>query len=55
MTSHQEVSSLAMEGLDIIDVPEYGFLLAADISRCIRAVCMLQVTGGKEVYLFYKL
>lgn len=55
MTSHQEVSSLAMEGLDIINVPEYGVLLAADISRCIGAVCVLQVMGGKEVYLLYKL
>lgn len=44
-----------MEGLDIINVPEYGFLLAADIRRCIRAVCMLHVMGCKEVYLFYKL
>lgn len=55
MKSHQDVSSLAMEGLDIINVPEYDFLLAADIRRCIRAVCVLQVMGGKEVDLFDKL
>lgn len=55
MTSHREVSSLAVEGLDIVDVPEYGVLLAADLRRCIGAFCVLQVMGGKEVYLFYKL
>lgn len=44
-----------MEGLDIVNVPEYGVLLAADIRRCIGAVCMLEVMGGKEIYLFYKL
>lgn len=43
MTSNYEVSSLAMKGLNIINVSEYGFLLAADIRRCIRALCMLQV------------
>lgn len=49
------MSSLAVEGLDIINVPEYGVLLAADLRRCIRLVCMLQVVEGKEVYLFYEL
>lgn len=44
-----------MEGLDVIDVPEYGVLLAADIRRYIGAVGMLHVMGGKELYLFYKL
>lgn len=44
-----------MEGLDIVNVPEYGVLLAADIRRCVWAVCVLQVMGGEEVYLFYKL
>lgn len=44
-----------MEGLDVIDVPEYGFLLAVDVGRCVSAVCMLHVMGGKEVYLLYKL
>lgn len=55
MASHQEVNSLAMEGLDIINVPEYGVLLAGDLRRCIGAGCMLQVMERKEVYLFYKL
>lgn len=55
IASHQEVSSLAMEGLDIINVPEYGVLLAGDLRRCIGADCMLQVMECKEVYLFYKL
>lgn len=50
-----DVSSLAVEGLDITNVPEYGFLLAADLWRRIRLVCMLQVVEGKEVYLFYEL
>lgn len=50
-----DVSSLAVEGLDIINVPEYGVLLAADLRRCIRLICMLQVVEGKEVYLFYEL
>lgn len=55
MTRHQEVSSLAVEGLDLINVPEYGVLLVADLRRCIGAVCVLQVMGGKEVHLFYEL
>lgn len=49
------MSSLAVEALDIINVPKYGFLLAADIRWCIGNVSMLQVMGGKEVYLFDKL
>lgn len=55
MKSHEGVSSLAMEGLDIINVSEYSVLLAADFRRCIWDVCMLQVVGGKKVYLLYKL
>lgn len=54
MKSHEEVSSLAMEGFDIFNVSEYSVLLAADFRRCIWDICMLQVVGGKEVYLFYK-
>lgn len=50
-----DMSSLAVEGLDILNVPEYGVLLAVDLRRCIRLVCMLQVVEGKEVYLFYEL
>lgn len=50
-----DMSSLAVEGLDIINVPEYGVLLAADLRRCIRLVCMLQVVEGKEVHIFYEL
>lgn len=49
------VSSLAMEGLDVFNVPEYVPLVAGDIRRCIRAVGMLQMVGGKEVDLFDKL
>ena len=44
-----------MEGLDIVNVPEDDALLAADILRSVSAVCMLQVMGGEEVHLFYKL
>lgn len=55
MKSHEEVNSLAMEGLDIINVSEYSLLLAADFRWCTWDVCMLQVVGGKEVYLLYKL
>lgn len=53
--SIKKVNSLAMEGLDIINVPENGSLLATDIRWCIRAVCMLHVMRGEEVYLLYKL
>lgn len=55
MTSNYDISSLAMKGLNIIDVSEYGFLLAADIRRCIRALCLLQVMGCKEFNLLYEL
>lgn len=44
-----------MEGVDVINVPEYGFRLAADIGRRIGAVGMLPVMGGEEVHLFDKL
>lgn len=44
-----------MEGFDIFNVPEDGFLLAADFRRCVRTVCMLQVMKGEEVDIFYKL
>lgn len=50
-----DTSSLVMEGFDIFNVPEDGFLLAADFRRCIRTVCMLQVMEGEEVDIFYKL
>lgn len=50
-----DTSSLVMEGFDILNVPEDGFLLAADFRRCIRTVCMLQVIEGEEVDIFYKL
>lgn len=50
-----DTSSLVMEGFDIINVPEDGFLLAADFRRCIRTVCMLQVMDGEEVDVFYEL
>lgn len=55
MTGNYKVNSLAMKGLDITDVSEYGFLLAADIRRRIRALGMLQVMGCKELNLLYKL
>ncbi len=54
-TRHQELSSLAVEGLDLVNVPEYGVLVAAELRWCIRTVSMLQVMGGKEVHLFDKL
>lgn len=44
-----------MEGFDIFNVPEDGFLLAADFRRRIRTVCMLQVMEGEEVDVFHKL
>lgn len=44
-----------MEGLDVINVSENGLFLACDIRRCIRAVCMLQVMGSKEICLLDKL
>lgn len=47
--------SLAMEGFDVFNVSEYGVLLAADLSRCIGTLRMLQVARGKEVDLFDKL
>lgn len=48
-------SSLVMEGIDVFNVPEDGFLLAADFRWCIRTVCMLQVMEGEEVDIFYEL
>lgn len=50
----EKETSLAMEGLDLLNVPEYDVFLAADLKRHIRTVCMLQVMDGEEVYLFYK-
>lgn len=44
-----------MEGLDLLNVPEYDVFLAGDLRRCIRTVSMPQVMEGEEVYLFYKL
>lgn len=55
MFSGKRQGSLAMEGLDVINVPENGFLLAGDIRRYIRAVHMLQVVGGEEINLSDKL
>lgn len=43
-----------MEGFDFFNVPEDGFLLAADFRRRIWTVCMLQVMEGEEVDIFYK-
>lgn len=45
-------NSLVMEGFDIFNVPEDGFLLTADFRRCTRTVCMLQVMEGEEVDIF---
>lgn len=44
-----------MEGLDLVDVPEYGLLLAGDVRWGVRALHMLDVVGGEEVHLFDKL
>lgn len=49
------MSSPAMEVFDIIDVPEYGVLLAGDLRWGVKAVHMLQVMEGKEVDIFHKL
>lgn len=50
-----DVSSPAVEGLDIVDVPENGLFLARDIGRRIGAVCVLHVMGGEEFHLLDKL
>lgn len=50
-----DMSSLVMEGFDVLNVPEDGLLLAADFRWCIRTVCMLQVMEGEEVDIFYEL
>ena len=44
-----------MEGLDLMDVPEYGLLLAGDVRWGVRALHLLDVVGGEEVHLFDKL
>lgn len=44
-----------MEGFDVFNVPEDGFLLAADFRRRIWTVCKLHVMEGEEVDVFYKL
>lgn len=49
------MSSPAVEGLDVIDVPEYGVLLAANLCWCIGTVCLIQMVEGEHVYLFHKL
>lgn len=50
-----DTSSLVMEGFDVFDVPEDGFLLAADLRRRVWTVCKLHVMEGEEVDVFYKL
>lgn len=52
--SDESVSSLAVEGFNLLDVPEYGLFVAADVRRCFRAFCLFQVMRGKEVHLFDK-
>lgn len=44
-----------MEGFDVFDVPEDGFLLAADFRRRIWTACKLHVMEGEEVDVFHKL
>lgn len=50
-----DTSSLVMEGFDVFNVPEDGFLLAADFRRRIWTVCKPHVMEGEEVDVFYKL
>lgn len=55
LQNNKEVSLLAMEGCDIIDIPENGLFLGGDIGRCIRTISMLQVVRGEEIHLLHKL
>lgn len=50
-----EVSLLAMEGCDIIDISEDGLFLGGDIRRGIRTISVLQVVRGEEIHLLHKL
>lgn len=54
-TQSQVMSSPAVEGLDVVNVPKYGVLLAADLCWCISTGCLGQVVEGEQVYLFHKL
>lgn len=49
------MSSPAVEGLDVVNVPEYGVLLAADLCWCIGTGCLTQMVEGERFYLFHKL
>lgn len=49
------MSSPAVEGLDVVNVPEYGVLLAADLCWCIGTGCLIQMVEGEHVYFFHKL
>lgn len=45
------MSLLAVEGLDIFNVPENGFLLAGNVTTGIGGVGVLLVVGRKEIHL----
>lgn len=49
------MSSPAVEALDVVNVPEYGVLLAADLCWCVGTGCLVQMVEGEQVYLFHKL